>query len=112
MPSLIVDRLFVGCDFAGMTLMTTNPTVTHASHIGFRQLREFVKANNKPLFLQILLLSKKEIGHWISNDHRAEQEHYLLEIPGNEDQEETINTYIYATTIDFTLGMGLLKHNI
>ncbi|WP_419418721.1 hypothetical protein ACNVED_09160 [Legionella sp. D16C41] len=83
-PSIFVGRLFIGCGFAGMTLMSTDPTVPEKARASFQKLKDYEGlTNHKPLFLDTLLISEYETGHWTSADHRAEQEHPLLEIAGN-----------------------------
>ncbi|HHF7345294.1 TPA: hypothetical protein ACPSKB_001714 [Legionella feeleii] len=83
-PSIFVGRLFVGCGYAGMTLMTTDPSIPKSAVKAFKQLQHYVSTEcSGPLCLETLVISEQEVGHWTSADHRAEQEHPLLEIPGN-----------------------------
>ncbi|STX51737.1 Uncharacterised protein [Legionella busanensis] len=84
-PNILVGRLFIGCGFAGMTLMSTDPTVPAVARSAFQQLRNYLDnpVVDKDLILDTLLISEYKTGHWTKADHRAEQEHPLLEIPGN-----------------------------
>ncbi|WP_019216122.1 hypothetical protein [Legionella tunisiensis] len=94
-PSIFVGRLFVGCGYAGMALMTTDPLVAKSAVKAFKQLKHYVSTESSggPLCLETLVISEQETGHWTSGDHRAEQEHPLLEISGN----VTANDFIPRT---------------
>ncbi|STX29169.1 Uncharacterised protein [Legionella beliardensis] len=91
-PPIFVRRLFIGCGYAGMTLMSTDPSVPKLADTAFKQLEDYFKNPEKTqqLFLETLLISDKKTGYWTEAEHRAEQEHPLLEIAGNANASDFI----------------------
>jgi hypothetical protein len=92
--AILVKRLFIGCGYMGMTVMSTDPLLPMSSSKAFKQLQEYLALNEMDrteiLQLDTLLISEYDTGHWTKAEHRAEQEHPLLEIPGSANASDFI----------------------